>query len=154
MVLSTVHPAGLRARVIDGYSSFAEKSAMCYPLVCPFSGPVLSSPTLIYLQHRAVCLPACAHCSPDKLLLYRGGYYCSRMTGPLCPSFLLLCVCPAAFPFQVQNQIYLLDFQKLEGDPFGFMSLCSQVLCGNVLLGFGIRGMLLCKVVLCCLSSV
>lgn len=28
---------------------------------------------------------------------------------------------------QVQNQIYLLDFQKLEGDPFGFMSLCSQV---------------------------
>lgn len=30
-------------------------------------------------------------------------------------------------PFQVQNQIYLLDFQKVEGDPFGFMSLCSQV---------------------------
>ncbi|CBN77874.1 Serine/threonine protein kinase [Ectocarpus siliculosus] len=30
--------------------------------------------------------------------------------------------------YKVQNQIYLLDFQKLEGDPFGFMSLCSQVI--------------------------
>lgn len=28
---------------------------------------------------------------------------------------------------QVQNQIYLLDFQKLEGDPFGFMTLCAKV---------------------------
>lgn len=33
-------------------------------------------------------------------------------------------------PLQVQNQIYLLDFQKLEGDPFAFMSLCSQVCIG------------------------
>lgn len=28
---------------------------------------------------------------------------------------------------QVQSQIYLLDFQKVEGDPFGFMTFCAKV---------------------------
>ncbi|CAN0153559.1 unnamed protein product [Ascophyllum nodosum] len=29
--------------------------------------------------------------------------------------------------YKVQSHVYLLDFQKLEGDPFGFMSLCAKV---------------------------
>jgi hypothetical protein len=36
---------------------------------------------------------------------------------------------------QVQSQIYLLDFQALEGDAFSFMTLCAKV-CMLVLLRF------------------
>lgn len=30
--------------------------------------------------------------------------------------------------YKVQTSIYLLDFQKMEGNPFDFMTLCARVI--------------------------
>jgi hypothetical protein len=35
---------------------------------------------------------------------------------------------PLLFSLQVQQSIYLLDFQKLQGNPFSFMGLCARII--------------------------